>query len=99
DRLRSLRRHLQAGASVGLRLGPLSARVDVRAVVVTLSLAAVVALGLAWSVSVGDFPIPLRDVLAELTGLGGGSDSEFIIRGLRLPRALTAVLVGAAFGI
>ena len=47
----------------------------------------------------GDFPIPLGDVVKELTGLGGGSDSEFIIRGLRLPRALTAVLVGAAFGI
>ena len=99
DRLRSVRRHLGAGASIGVRLGPVSARVDVRAVGVTLALFAVVALGLAWSVSVGDFPIPLSDVVKELTGLGGGSDSEFIIRGLRLPRALTAVLVGAAFGI
>ncbi len=62
-------------------------------------LLAVVVVGLAWSVSVGDFPIPLGDVVKELTGIGGSTDSEFIIRGLRLPRSLTAVLVGAAFGI
>ncbi len=99
DRLRALRRHLRAGASVGVRLGPISTRVDVRSVGVSLVIAAVVAIGLAWSVSAGDFPIPMSDVIKELTGLGGGSDSEFIIRGLRLPRALTAVLVGAAFGI
>jgi ABC-type enterobactin transport system permease subunit len=27
----------------------------------------------------------------------GGSDSDFVIRQLRLPRSLAAVLVGAAF--
>jgi iron complex transport system permease protein len=53
----------------------------------------------AWSVSSGDFPVPLGEVVGELTGLGGGSKSEFIIRTLRLPRALTGVLVGAAFGL
>ena len=50
------------------------------------------------SISVGDFPIPLGDVLPAVFGYGG-PDSDFIVRQLRLPRALTAVLVGAAFGL
>ena len=45
------------------------------------------------SLSVGDFPIPLRDVVPAVLGFGG-PDSDFIVRQLRLPRALTAVLVG-----
>jgi iron complex transport system permease protein len=76
-----------------------SARLDRRAITVSIVLLVVVGFGLAWSVSVGDFSIPLRDVVGEITGLGGSSDSSFIVRTLRLPRALTAVLVGAAFGV
>ena len=49
------------------------------------------------SVSVGDFPIPLRDVVPAIFG-DGEPDAEFIVRTLRLPRALTGMLVGAAFG-
>ena len=49
------------------------------------------------SLSVGDFPIPVLDVVPAIFG-HGGPDSDFIIRQLRLPRALTAVLVGSAFG-
>ncbi len=89
----------RSGEVFALRVGPLSARVDGRSVFVSVVLGVVVFLGLAWSVSVGDFPIPLVDVVGELTGLGGDPSSEFIVRTLRLPRALTAVLVGAAFGV
>jgi iron complex transport system permease protein len=50
------------------------------------------------SVSVGDFPIPLPDVVPAI--LGSGDDGAvFVARELRLPRALTAVLVGLAFGL
>ena len=49
--------------------------------------------------SVGDFPIPIGDVVRELTGLGGNPDSAFIVRSLRLPRVLTGILVGVAFGV
>jgi iron complex transport system permease protein len=82
-----------------IRVLGLSTRVDARAVLVSLVLAVVVFLGLAWSVSVGDFPIPMGDVVGELTGLGGAGRSDFIIRQLRLPRALTGLLVGAALGV
>ncbi len=79
------------------RLG-VSTRVHARAVGVTgvvLGLALVV---FAWSLSVGDFPIPIGDVLASLVG-AGTEDGDFIVRTLRLPRGLTGLLVGAAFGL
>jgi iron complex transport system permease protein len=75
-----------------------SSRLDLRAITVTAILFGVTALVFVWSISVGDFNIPFSDVVATLFG-GGTPDSEFIVRTLRLPRALTAVLVGAGFGL
>jgi iron complex transport system permease protein len=76
----------------------LSARVDGRSLVVTLVIL-LAALGVfAWSLTVGDFPIPLADVVSTLLG-AGDSDSDFIVRTLRLPRGLVGLLVGAAFGL
>jgi iron complex transport system permease protein len=51
-----------------------------------------------WSLTVGDFPIAITDLLATLVGRGS-DDSDFIVRTLRLPRGLVGVLVGAAFGL
>ena len=45
----------------------------------------------------GDFPLTVSRVLATMTGTGDAGE-EFIVYTLRLPRALTAVLAGAAFG-
>lgn len=70
----------------------------VRAVVVTIGLAIACVLVFAVSLSVGDFAIPLREVLPALIGQGS-SDADFIIGTLRLPRALTGVLVGVLFGL
>ena len=50
-----------------------------------------------WSISVGDFPIPISEVIATLLG-GGSDDAEFIVETLRLPRVLIGIIVGAAFG-
>ncbi|HEY5875859.1 MAG TPA: iron chelate uptake ABC transporter family permease subunit [Ilumatobacteraceae bacterium] len=69
-----------------------------RAITVSIVLAVVGFVAFVVSISVGDFPIPLGDVLPAVFGFGG-ADSDFIVRQLRLPRALTAVLVGAAFGL
>ncbi|UYM04351.1 FecCD family ABC transporter permease [Solicola gregarius] len=65
---------------------------------VTAVLAAVCFAVFCVSLSVGDYNIPVPDVVATLFG-GGDQASEFIINELRLPRALTAVLTGAAFGL
>jgi len=75
-----------------------STRVHARAMVVTLVVAALAFATFAWSLSVGDFPIPVSEVLATLVGRGS-EDSAFIVNTLRLPRGLTALLVGAAFGL
>lgn len=75
-----------------------STRVDPRATLVTLFLVAAAFAVFAWSLTVGDFPVALGDVLATLFG-GGTDDSRFIVRTLRLPRGLTALLVGAGFGL
>lgn len=79
------------------RLGA-STRVHGRAIWVTLVVLGVTMVVFAWSLSVGDFPIPITDVLASLVG-AGSDDADFIVRTLRLPRGLTALLVGASFGL
>jgi len=75
-----------------------STRVHARAVVATVAASVVAFVVFAWSLSVGDFPLPISDVLASLAG-GGSEDASFIIRSLRLPRGLVALLIGAAFGV
>jgi iron complex transport system permease protein len=75
-----------------------SVRVPVRAAVVTAGLTAAALLTFAWSLTLGDFPIPFSDVVATLLG-GGSDDGAFVVRTLRLPRGLAALLVGAAYGL
>ncbi len=69
-----------------------------RAATVSVVLAAAGFVLFCVSLTVGDFPIPLSDVLPAVFGFGS-PDSDVIIGQLRMPRALTAVLVGAAFGL
>jgi iron complex transport system permease protein len=76
--------------------------VHVRAVVVTVLLLAGAFAVLCWSLAVGDFPVPLGDVLAALAGAGaepGIDQGAYVVRTLRLPRALAALVVGAGFGM
>ncbi len=75
-----------------------STRVHARAVVVTLVLLALAFAVFAWSLAVGDFPVPIGDVLASIVGQGA-PDTDFIVRTLRMPRGIAALLVGAAFGL
>lgn len=44
---------------------------------------------------VGSVSLPASDVLAILTGNGGGGTAEYIVLGSRLPMAVTATLAGA----
>ncbi|MEV4409082.1 iron chelate uptake ABC transporter family permease subunit [Actinoplanes sp. NPDC049598] len=48
----------------------------------------------------GDYPMPLSDVLSVLAGGEGATRrSAYVVLSLRLPRALGAIAVGAAFGL
>jgi iron complex transport system permease protein len=78
--------------------GRLSFRLDVRAVVVFVALGIVSFAGVVANVGVGEYP-PL-DVIRALFGVEpGDSNYGFIVNVLRLPRALVAVLVGAALAV
>jgi iron complex transport system permease protein len=76
----------------------LSLRVHMRSLVVCALLLAAMLVAAVVSIGTGDFPLSAGDVVATLVGRGDPA-SEFIVETLRLPRVLTAVLVGAAFGI
>jgi iron complex transport system permease protein len=81
-----------------LRSGALSLRVDVRTLAVFATLAAATLAVFTVHLGRGEFPIAAPDVLAALIGAGDQATS-FIVLDLRLPRALTALLAGAALGI
>ncbi|GLZ33687.1 ABC transporter permease [Lentzea sp. NBRC 105346] len=62
-----------------------------------LLLLALLAVGLV-TLTTGDAPVSLSEVVASLTGQGDRA-SDFIVLRLRLPRVLCAILVGAALGV
>jgi iron complex transport system permease protein len=76
----------------------LSLRVDVRAVTVcVLVLAATAGVGVL-ALGTGEYTISPTDVVRTLLG-NGSRRTDFVVGRLRLPRLLTAVLVGAALGL
>jgi iron complex transport system permease protein len=83
-----------------LRLAGRTVRVDPRAVAMTAAALVVALAALIGSLVLGDYPLPLSDVIAVLGG-GQGSTrrSAYVVWQLRLPRALDAVVIGAAFGL
>jgi iron complex transport system permease protein len=76
---------------IALRVHPRSVAVSGGLLLATFGLAVL-------SVGTGDFPLSVGDVLAALVGQGDPA-AQFIVETLRLPRVLTALLVGGAFGI
>lgn len=81
-----------------VRTGAVSLRVELRAAWVLAALVAAALALLTVSVGRGEYAIPPIDVVAALAGAGDEATS-FVVVDLRLPRALTAVLVGAALGL
>jgi len=70
----------------------------IRQLRVGLALALGLAVTFSVSVSIGDFSIPLLDVVPAMLGFGD-EGSVFVVHELRLPRALAGTLVGLAFGL
>ncbi|MDA0183097.1 iron chelate uptake ABC transporter family permease subunit [Solirubrobacter phytolaccae] len=75
-----------------------SLRIQLRGVVVGLILVAVVLALSVFAIGTGEFAIPPGTVVSTLLG-GGDPGSAFIVRELRLPRVVCALLVGAALGV
>ena len=84
--------------TVTLRAGPVSLRVERTSVLLgAVAWAAALAVAL-YAVTVGDYPMPLSTVLDTLAGHGTLLTYDVVVRN-RLPRALVALLVGAALGL
>lgn len=81
-----------------MEAGPFGVAVRPRVAAVVVALTLLGFVGLVASVSLGTYAIPVADVLGAVLGTGDG-EADLIIHELRLPRALTALLVGAAFGL
>ncbi|MFD0363243.1 FecCD family ABC transporter permease [Nocardia sp. GCM10030253] len=81
-----------------LRLGSLSLVLRPVMLLIVLALAAVLFALFCLDIATGDAHIPLGRVLDVLTG-GGTRSQRFIVLESRLPRALTALVVGAALGL
>lgn len=80
--------------------GRVSLLLDPRAVLTFLALGVVAFAGVVANVGVGEYPIPPLDVIRALFGVESGDGNYgFIVNVLRLPRALAAVLVGAALAV
>lgn len=65
--------------------------------IVCLSLLAIGA-AVIGTLTLGDFGVPLSQAM-QVFAYDDGSDAAFVIREIRLPRLLTATLVGAALGL
>lgn len=77
-----------------------SFRIDLRAVVVLIALGLVALAGVIANVGYGEYPIAPLDVVRTVLGMEvGDGNYSFIVNTLRLPRALVALLVGAALAI
>ncbi|GAB3196094.1 iron chelate uptake ABC transporter family permease subunit [Nocardioides hungaricus] len=83
---------------VDVRLpGAIRVRALRRSVVCVAVVLALTAALMVWQLTTGDYPLAPARVWATLRGQGDPGE-EFILYTLRLPRSLTAVLAGAAFG-
>ncbi|MGI5336117.1 FecCD family ABC transporter permease [Streptomyces sp. CA-181903] len=76
----------------------LSVRWDPRATAVGALLALAAAAVGVWTLTTGDFHVPVGDVLKVLAG-ESVPGADYVVGELRLPRLLTALLVGAALGL
>ncbi|MGQ0774685.1 MAG: FecCD family ABC transporter permease [Pseudonocardiales bacterium] len=81
-----------------VRVGRFSGVWRPRMIIVTLVGLGLLVLVAAMNIGRGAFPISPGEVLSVLVG-GGDSSQQLIVLELRLPRTLTAILVGAALGL
>ncbi|GAB3959784.1 hypothetical protein GCM10027614_80030 [Micromonospora vulcania] len=81
-----------------LAVPPVSGVLRPRTLAVCVALAAATFVVFCVGLALGDYPVGLPDVLRALAG-SDDPGPAFVVRELRLPRALTGLLVGAAFAV
>ncbi|MDR7273538.1 FecCD family ABC transporter permease [Catenuloplanes atrovinosus] len=73
-------------------------RIPLRAVLVTAGLFVTLIVMAGFTMTTGDFRVPIGDVLLAVTG-DAPPAAEFVVNTLRLPRLLVATLAGAGLGV
>ncbi len=76
----------------------ISVRLDRRVIPALLGLGAITLALAVLSVATGEYAIPLPDVARALLGLETGAGDGFVVRQLRLPRAVVAMAAGVGLG-
>ena len=80
------------------RVGPASGVLRPRLIVAGLALAAVTVVPFCYGMTIGSYSISLPGVVSALFG-SGDPGAVYIVRDLRLPRALAGLFAGLAFGM
>lgn len=81
------------------RIGSASVRFERRAALVYAALAAVaVAAGIV-GILIGDYPVSFGQVLSSFAGTADDPLAQYFVTDVRLPRSVSALLVGAALGM
>lgn len=83
---------------VTLRTGPLAVRLNVRVLGIALIVLLLTAMLAVFAMTRGSYSIPFMDVLRAVFGRGD-DDQLFVVRTLRLPRVLCAMLIGGALAV
>lgn len=86
------------GRILRTRQDGLSVRIDGRVFGVCVALAVALGVVVVVTLTTGDFPLSVGEVLRALAGFGEPGH-QFVVNTLRLPRVLTAVFVGAGLGL
>lgn len=81
-----------------IRNGAVALRVDPRVMILTLAGIALILFLALWAVSLGSYSMPFSEALAAVRGVGT-EDQVFVVRTLRLPRIVCAVLIGAGLAV
>jgi iron complex transport system permease protein len=74
------------------------ARVNYKVLLYSLCAFGILAAIATWAMSLGSYPISMADVMRATVGQGA-DDHSFIVHTLRLPRVITAMLVGMALAM
>src|SRR5215207_5409759 len=81
-----------------VRHGGIAVRVNFRVLVFTAITLGMLTVLFLWSMTLGSFHIPVVDIAKAVAGKGS-DDQILVVRELRLPRVLTAALVGASLAV
>ncbi|MGH2562622.1 MAG: FecCD family ABC transporter permease [Thermomicrobiales bacterium] len=83
---------------VTLRTRHVAVRLNYRVLCYALIAAGAVGLIAIWAMTLGSLSIPFLDVYRSVLG-NGTEDQEYVVRTLRLPRVICAVLIGASLAM